>query len=78
MPFQSKGGGGDGVIFGRITEEVEELTLPEAGGKARRFDTFCGNVLVRVKLEELKTLGWRLLTGRFRIAREGERRVRPR
>ena len=26
-------------MFGRITEEVEELTFPEAGGKARRFDT---------------------------------------
>ena len=39
MPFQSKRGGGDGGVFGRITEEVEKLTLPEAGGKARRFDT---------------------------------------
>ena len=46
-PFKARGGQetADGAVFFRITEEVEELTLPEAGGKTRRFDTICGYVL---------------------------------
>ena len=46
MPFQGKRGGGDGDVFGRIMEEVEELTLREAGGEARRFYTLCGYIQV--------------------------------
>ena len=42
-------GEGDGDVFGRIADDVEELTLSEAGGKARRFDTLCGNVQERGK-----------------------------
>ena len=51
MPFQSKRGEGDGDAFGRITEEIEELTLPEAGGEARRVDTTHWGILERVKMK---------------------------
>ena len=58
VPFQRKRGEGDGGVFGRIMEEVEELTLPGAGGGARRFDTLCGNVLRRVNEGEEETKTW--------------------
>ena len=55
VPFQSERGEGDGDVFGRSTEEVEDLTLPEAGGEARRVDTLSGNVQMRVNEgEDLK------------------------
>ena len=57
MPFPSKRGEEDGGIFGRITEEVEELTSRKGGEVARRFGISEGRSGVRKEKEgELENL----------------------